>query len=237
MRYAITAFLAVLCSAWLSFDLLFLPFGVQERQVEIPEYCGMTEEELSVADWMELAVEYRHDDAPAGTVIAQEPPAKSLRKLTDRYPTCRVRLTVSLGREKIPLPDLLGADGREAESRLRALGFSVAVLRTESEERAGSVLRMQPEGGTPLLRGSEVTLTVSAGRGAAREVRVPALIGMTRAEALLAVWRAGLSVDEVVELPLSAQEEGRVLRQSLVANTLVEPGTRIIIYVASRAEE
>jgi serine/threonine-protein kinase len=237
MRYAVTACLLALCSAWLSFDLLFVPRGVKETRVEIPQYCGDALENAEFADWMETEILYRHDPAPAGTVLSQEPTAGSLRKLTDAYPICRVRLTVSLGEESVALPDLLGMDQKSAEARLLALGLSADVTVKETEGQgypSGRVLSMQPSAGTRVPKGSEVRLTVSSG-DPVREVRVPDLRGLSRAEALMLLWRAGLTVDEVIETP-SPEPSGRVIGQSLVAGTLVEQGTKITVYVATESD-
>lgn len=239
MRYAVTACLLALCSAWLSFDLLFLPRGVKETRVEMPQYCGEVLENAEFPDWMETEILYRHDPAPAGTVLSQEPMAGSLRKLTADAPTYRVRLTVSLGEESVALPDLLGMDQKSAEARLLALGLSSAVTVEQAEGKgkgypSGRVLSTQPSAGTRVPKGSEVRLFVAAG-DPVREARVPDLRGLSRAEALMLLWRAGLSVDEVIEVA-SPEPSGRVIGQSLVAGTLVEQGTKMTVYVATEAD-
>lgn len=230
MRYVAISCLLALSCAWLVFDFLFEPFGREGVQVEIPQLCGEMEEDVAFGDWMEVEISYRHDDAPAGTVLSQSPSAGSLRKLTSESPTCRIRLTVSLGRLGVELPNLVGVNVREAETRLRALGFSVRIEKRRSAYPEGTVYEMDPRGGE-IPQGAQVRLLVSEGE-TQESVRVPSLVGLTRAEALVLIWRSHLALGEVIEEP-SEGTAGTVLRQSHVAGTLVTAGTRITIYVAS----
>ena len=228
----------LLCAGtvWITFDSLFAPLSPRGERVEIPNYCGLQEESLSFADWMQVTTEYRYDaKAPAGTVVAQTPSAGSLRKLSAKHPTCALSLVVSLGEELASLPNVIGIDEREATARLRALGFSVYVQRISGQYPTGQVLDMSPSPGTKLPLGKDVTLTVSGGLPAVT-VTVPDLRGLSRADALMRIWSAQLAVDSVVEIP-SQVTAGTVLRQSHVAGTTVSAGTKMTIYVSSGMED
>ena len=231
MRYVAISCLLALCCAWLVFDLLFAPFEGDGMRVEIPHYCGEAVHEAAFAEWMDVEIAYRHDESPAGTVLSQSPEGGSFRKLTDRFPTCRLRLTVSLGREGVTLPSLVGTNVREAEARLRALGLAVRIEKRPSAYPEGTVYEMAPMGGE-IPKGEAVRLLVSAGEPQV-SVKVPDLKGLTRAQALVLLWRSQLSVGEVVEELSEQGPSGTVLRQSHVAGTLVAAGTKITIYVAS----
>ena len=230
------ALLFCICSVWITFDSLFAPLSPQGERVEIPNYCGLREEDLSFADWLRVTTEYRYDaKVPSGTVIAQTPSAGSLRKLSAKHPTCALSLVVSLGEELATLPDVVGIDEREATARLRALGFSVHVRQVSGTYPAGEVLDMTPSPGTKLPLGKNVTLTVGKGSPAVT-VTVPDLRGLSRADALMRLWTAQLAVESVVEIPSQATA-GTVLRQSHVAGTTVSAGTKITIYVSSGMED
>ena len=225
-------FLFCICACWLVFDSLFAPFATQGERVEIPDYLGMRSEVLSFPDWMEVKTVYRHDDeVPAGVVVSQEPAGGSLRKISPWNPTCRLTVTVSLGREHAALPAVVGKDVREAEATLREMGFAVRVERSQGAYPEGQVFDMDPRAGVELPLGATVTLSVSQGAPTVT-VTVPDLRGLSRAEALMRLWEAQLSVDGVIEEP-SLQEEGTVLRQSHVPGTLVSAGTKITVYIAS----
>lgn len=230
-KTALFACLLFLAVGWLVFDNLFMPFGERSVSVEIPDYCGLSVSELSDDARMELAIEYRYDARiPAGQVFSQTPAAGSRRKLTAAHPKCEVSLVVSLGKETVTVPEVMGRDGREMESLLREMGFVVTVSERESTNNTGTVLFVEPRAGTELPKGAEVVLTVSAGMPS-ESVSVPDVRGLMRSEALVRLWRAKLAVGEVIEVD-SDQEGGTVIRQSHQGGTLVQAGTKITLYVA-----
>lgn len=229
---AVIALCLLLAVSWIVFDGLFQPRGIASRSVEIPHYRGANLNGLTFEDWLEVEVEYRHDaNAPAGEILSQAPTGGSRRKLTAANPRCKLTLTVSLGEETVTLPDLIGRDAREAESRLREMGLRVTVRRVEGAYPEGTVFDMEPRVGTLLPIGTEITLTVSAGLPH-KSVRVPELLGLTRSEALVQLWLSGLTVGQVVETAPAALE-GRVVRQSHRAGTLVVSGTEITLYIGA----
>ena len=96
-------------------------------------------------------------NAPAGTVIGQEPPPGTTVK---RGRT--VYLTVSAGAKNKTVPDLVGMALEEAVRSLEDVGFNVKVepLYTMDEE-PGYVMRMYPPPGSSVPIGSTVTLYYS----------------------------------------------------------------------------
>ena len=232
---ALLAALFFLCAVWVVLDSLFQPFAPKGQSVEIPNVCGMRQDSLSLADWIEPEISYRYDpDTQAGVILSQTPSGGSKRRLTQDAPRCKLTLVVSLGTETCVLPDLIGRDGRVAEAELRALGLSVEVRRVEGAYPEGEVFATEPRAGETLPIGARVVLHVSAGV-AQKSVSVPSLIGLSRSDALVQIWLAQLSVGDVTE-ELSDAPAGTVIRQSHRAGTLVAGGTRISLVVA-RAEE
>lgn len=200
---ALTALLLLLSVCFLTADGLL---GLTEPTVgtfPIPDLVGKTEQEVAALDGFSVISVYEQDDSPAGTVLAQDPAAGSLRRKTDR-PT-ELRLTVSLGRKRVIIPTLSGKTADEATSVLRALGLTVTQQRLPGGH-AGEVERTEPSAGAEVLPDSAVTLYVRAGE-AARTVSVPDLRGMSRGEALLLIFRAGLSA-EVKEADGTDEAEG-----------------------------
>lgn len=184
------AFLLFLSMAWCVADSLLgftLPGG---ESVAVPDFVGQTEPS-DTPGWLDLVSVYQYDSAPAGTVLAQEPTAGSLRKPCGDN-SVRVRLTVSLGPARAKIPDLAGSDAHEAAALLRKLGFTVEEVRLPGGT-AGGVERTEPAAGNFADAGATVRLFVFSGT-ALRTVAVPDLSGMTRGEALLSLFRAGLAV-------------------------------------------
>ena len=229
-----TALIAALLTAallWIALDV-WLGFTEPDgRTVTIPDCTGRAVSELTPDACFDVTVEYRYDEqAPRGTVIAQSPAAGVQRKLAPTAPTCALKLTVSLGRERILLSDEVGANVREAAARLREQGLRVKTVTVTGNAPEGRVLDMQPAAGTELFRGDAVTLTVSVGMPVPT-VKVPDLTGLSRSDALVQIWLSQLSVGDVVEVFADAPV-GTVVRQSHLAGTVVRAGTRITLYIS-----
>ena len=229
---ALTVALALFfASAWVVFDELISPFDEGGESVTVPDYLGMQRDLIREPSWLEVHTEYRYDaNAPAGEVLSQSPAGGSRRKLSEAGEKCRLTLTVSLGEERVMLPDLVGEDVRTVEAELRRRGFAVESRFSTGAYPEGCVLEMNPSGGRELPRGSRITLLVSAGSPAVT-VTVPNVCGMERGEALTALWLSQLSVGEVIEED-SEEESGIVIRQSHPSGTVVMAGTKITLYVS-----
>ncbi|MEO5898096.1 MAG: PASTA domain-containing protein [Vicinamibacterales bacterium] len=101
--------------------------------------------------------EVRSGDYPAGTVIAQTPPAKTR--------SVQVSLLVNRGESGATyvMPDLIGVNGDRAADLLRARGFRVAVVGDHPYPGvpAGIVLRQNPQAGFQIAPGEPISLEVS----------------------------------------------------------------------------
>lgn len=218
------AFLSLSALSWCVADALLGLSLPDTETLAVPDLVGGSETALQEYDWLEAVISYRYDEAEAGTVLSQDPPAGSLRKKNDRLPT-RVRLVVSLGTEKQTIPDLAGLDAHEGAASLRSAGFAVEEIRVPGGT-AGAIDRTDPPAGTELEAGSTVRLYVHAGESV-RTVAVPDLIGLSRGEALLRIFRAGLTVPE----DIGSTPGGTVVGQSPTAGSVVTAGSRVSITV------
>ncbi len=226
----------VLCVGWIALDSwMHITDADEVRAVEIPNFCGMVAEKLEFEAWQEVSLTYRHDATiPAGVVLSQSPASGSRRKLSSPEDSCRIELVISLGEESVILPSLAGGDVREATETLRRLGLVPETKMQEGHAPRGEVLFMDPPAGRELPIGTTVTLTVSAGLPT-ETVQVPDTRGMTRADALIALWLARLEVGEVVEEVSDGTASGCVMRQSHRPGTTVRAGTSITLYIANES--
>ena len=228
-------FLLLLSSVWVVFDSLFAPFDTVGETVTIPDLEGMAAESVQTEPWIELETEYRYDPkTPAGVVLSQSPTGGSMRRISAASPTCKLRLTVSLGQETATVPEVIGMDVRVAESCLRAAGFTVKTEIRAGARPEGEVYDMTPTGGEIAPVGSSVTLYASAGEPQVT-VAVPDLCGLTRGDALTRLWLSQLGLAEIFEVESDA-EEGVVVRQDYRAGTVVMAGTKLTLYVSKRKE-
>ena len=104
-----------------------------------------------------------------------------------------VTLTVSTGKELVPVPNVVGQDQDPATNSLQTAGFTVTVKQQADEKvPSGKVISTDPTAGTKVRKGSTVTMTVSTGPP---PVKVPNLLCMTRAQAQDALTHAGLKAN------------------------------------------
>ncbi|HEY2959032.1 MAG TPA: PASTA domain-containing protein [Actinomycetota bacterium] len=118
---------------------------------------------------LRATLRYRASDTvPRGRVIGTKPPAgASVRRGSD------VVVLVSSGPARIAVPRIAELSRTEADRRLHAAGFAVAVVAVANNSLRDDVaITTDPAEGTRLPRGTKVTLKVSSNEG--RPVRVSA---------------------------------------------------------------
>jgi len=129
-------------------------------QVAVPPVVGKPiEQASSELQGRDFAVKRRDVDSnePAGTVIAQDPPANTL---ADKGST--VTLTVSKGPKTKAVPAVEGLAREEAIAALEDAGFQVNVTEQEvdDENLENLVLSQDPPAGTRAKPGSKVAIVV-----------------------------------------------------------------------------
>ena len=234
-RAAAVAAVLVLAVGWITVDMLLMPRQRLPETVEIPDFRGLSVDNIKTEDWLDVNIEYRFDEnTPTGVIFSQTPTGGSRRRFPKDGEPYHVTVVVSLGRESILLPSMAGRDVYEVATELRNLGLVVNTVMQSSPREAGRVLESEPRAGESVPKGTTVTLTVSLGEKQ-KTVGVPQLCGMSRADALIRLWLCQLNVGEVVETPSDAPA-GTVIRQSHAEGTVVLPGTKITIYVSQENE-
>jgi serine/threonine-protein kinase len=159
----------------------------------LPERAGATLDEAKTAlNGAGMALgqisETFDESEPAGTVLAQAPPAGT----AVRHGT-PVDLTVSKGPQPIPVPDVRGQDQGGAVEAIEAAGLKAVISPETVFDRTvpkGAVVAQDPASGN-LTRGGAVTLTVSKGP---RLVDVPSFVGKQVDEAVKALEDLGFEV-------------------------------------------
>ena len=135
--------------------------------VTVPTVTNLSEEDAVAnikAVGLVEAVNHAPDDAPEGTVIAQEPAGGTEAQEGDT-----VTILVSEGPGSQPMPEVTGMDGDDAQAMLENdLGLDVTQT-AETEpcaEPPGIVCRQDPSSGTEVSPGDSATLYVQGGGGA-----------------------------------------------------------------------
>jgi beta-lactam-binding protein with PASTA domain len=246
----VLAFLAIAMAGLVS-AVVTMRFAIHGAEVKVPDLQGLTVSEAvhkTANLGLNLGIDnkYYSVDVPAGRVLAQSPlPGAIVRR------EWRMRVTESLGPQRVAIPKVVGQQERVAAIEVRRVGL-------ELEERAqmpysgaqpGTVIAQNPQQGAAGVERPSVSLLVSTpAPNLAPALVMPQLTGMPLAAATALVVHAGLKVGPVQNTyseaaPPAASDggmapadtvdpAGTVLSQTPVAGHKVEPGMTVTFRVA-----
>jgi serine/threonine-protein kinase len=138
------------------------------------------------------------------------------------------------GETLVEVPRVLNLPRKVAEELIEEAGLEVGDITFEaSEERKGTVLEQDPEPGAQVDEGSSVDLVISGGP---EKVEVPEIVGLSEADALIALEAAGLEAGLRTEEPSDEFEPGIVISQSPRAGQMAEEGSAVDYAVSTGPE-
>ncbi|MEO3769375.1 Stk1 family PASTA domain-containing Ser/Thr kinase [Micromonospora sp. B9E7] len=203
-------------------------FGVG-RYTTAPQLVSLSKAEAQAqADRAGLTLEYgepRFDEkAPKDSVLGQTP--ASTTKIVKGG---TITLTLSLGPERFPVPDVIGKEFELAEADLVNVKLVVAkgAARYDDTLPAGVVLDSSPKVGTEVKPGAKITLILSRGRA---PVSVPNLVGKSLTEARTTLAQLNLVLVETYKDSDKPKDE--ILGQSPADGSGVEKGTQVKLDVS-----
>jgi beta-lactam-binding protein with PASTA domain len=198
--------------------LTAMRFAIHGREVRVPNLRGMSTlqaQETANGNGLIVTVEdkFYSSDVPAGKIISQAPSANS--KVRRGW---RVRVSESLGPQRVAIPDLLGQSERAATINLRRRGLDLATVAGVAVAGVPSdqVIAQAPPPSATELTSPKVSILL-AEPAATPEYVMPSFVGRQLAEAKEKIARAGLQVP-IVAAAVSANQG------SAVANAPVNPG-------------
>jgi eukaryotic-like serine/threonine-protein kinase len=199
-------------------------------QVEVPKVDNASFEDaqraLSAAGFQVQRRDEASDTVDAGDVIRTDPAGG-----TSAVSGSTVAVFVSTGSEQIAIPDVRNLTADEASARLGDAGFSVReASEASSSVENGHVTRTDPAAGAMAARGSAVRMFVSTGTEA---VEVPEVRGQTEADAKAALSARGLSSSTIAQV--DPGNVGKVVAQSPGGGTRVQPGSNVVLTIATDA--
>jgi beta-lactam-binding protein with PASTA domain len=158
---------------------------------------------------------------PPGIVFAEKPgPGTQLDE--------GQAVTIFISSGRLAVLDVTGLPQADAEQKLTAKGFKVAVKRVASSRRKGIVISQEPVAGVTAVSGTSVTLNVSSG---VKPVVVPRVVGQTQGAAVDALTRLGLK--PVLENVPSAKPVGTVVGQKPPSGKEVDKGSKVVLNVST----
>ncbi|MGW1719690.1 Stk1 family PASTA domain-containing Ser/Thr kinase [Streptomyces sp. NPDC002156] len=170
------------------------------------------------------------DTVERGTVISTDPDVGARIRNNDS-----VDLTVSLGPETVPVPQLAGYRLDKARAQLKRVGLEAGRVAREFSEEVpqGSVISTTPDPGTERRAGSAVALVVSKGS----PVEVADVTGATLADAQAELEEAGLKVEVATGTVTSDEfEAGQVAVQSPEGGTEAAEGDTVTLTISKGPE-
>lgn len=196
--------------------------------VKVPDITGMTTEDAENALTKALLVPVpgapmNSDSVEAGKVCYQSVKAGSEAKAFDK-----VTYSISIGKEKVAVPDVSGMAIADARDALSKAGLGCDTTSSYSNTIAKDVVISQSvKKDEQVDKGTVVTLDVSLGEKPADQVSVPDLITFNLSAAIATLDSAGLKYS------YSGDENGTVISQDPIPGTKVDQGTTVAFELKS----
>jgi beta-lactam-binding protein with PASTA domain len=212
--------------AWAAYDFL----NNQEEQVAriaVPDLVGMTKQEAEneVGNDFKILVEDEvQGKEPVDTIVSQDPENGGRAEKGST-----ISVTV-VGTQVADVPNIVGQGRDVAQSALQRAGFQVAVEESESSlDAKGIVTGQDPQGGSSVETGSQVTITVGTGPST---VKVPSVYGNTPDQATGILADYELELGTVSKDYTSEVAEGQIFYQDPAQGESIEPGSSVAVTVS-----
>jgi len=215
---------------YLFITLAFFPGFGRSAIVNVPDLRGMTLQDARHA-LTEAGLELSrgpslNNPMRAGHVLTQVPLAGQ-----EAARGTFVRVFLSDGPDKRPVPALAGLDKDEAIALLQRMGFQVRLRTVTDMKEEGTLLGMAPAAGTLVPMPAIVVLTVSSGPP---KILAPGVTGGTVDQAEATLEAAGLRLGRISYDSTSTAPLGDVVAQSPAAGDSVRMGGSVRVTLSGR---
>ncbi|MFY9935610.1 MAG: PASTA domain-containing protein [Silvibacterium sp.] len=184
-------------------------FAIHGAEVTVPSFKGLTVTEATekaASLGLNLSVDnhFYSVDIPTGRVLNQSPAAGTVVRRE-----WHVRLTESLGPQRVAIPDLTGSDQRLASLQIRRVGLELGATAEMpyAYAPAGTVIAQNPPPDATGVERPSVSLLIAAPPlDASGGVVMPDLTGQIFSQAALAIAHAGLKLAPVKSVQASVPD-------------------------------
>ena len=213
--------------------------AVRGGEITVPALHGMSISEAAerlqpTGLFVEKSGEKMDPLVPEGMIVSQDPVEGSRLKRNRK-----VRVLVSLGREVLKVPELVGQPARRAQIGLQQSGLKLGQIAYANSGAADAdrILAQEPPPGTQRVREGVVDLLVS--KGSRGKVWVmPSVEGRDLAMVTRLFSEAGLRITNVRrEAPREEVPSGIILQQYPLAGYPLKEGDSISLTVSAEVED
>ena len=197
----------------------------------VPDVVGLpqatAQQDIANAHLLSKAVQQASGTVTKGDVISTNPASgNNVAKNT------LVTMYVSTGPAALKVPNLIGQNINTATATLQGEGFQVTQQGQASTQPQNNVLSENPPAGTPVSKGSTITLVYSNGGS-----KVPGVVGESEAQAQADLANAGFGVNTATCSASQAGsfQPGTVCQTNPVAGTVLAPNSSVTIYVVQQS--
>lgn len=223
-RYVLMAL--VLLTVMLISAMTAMRLAIHGREVSVPKLIGMTVEQAervtaSNGLLLDSTSRFYSNDVPEGRIASQLPPTGiHVRR------GWQMRVAVSLGPQRVVIPDLVGQSPRAAEINARRRGLEVAEVATAHLPDApyDQVIAQSPPANAETVTSPKLNLLVSTPEEQ-RAYVMPNLVGKHLADVMPALQDVGLKLGAVTAVAGSTPTV--ILKQSPPAGQRVTPGMAV----------
>ena len=214
----------------------FKGFGSGEKNIETPQFIGMTYEGAEAeAKKLGLKLVKEGEDYSnyydEGMIFWQNVDPETMVA-----GNTKIGVKVSLGLKEQEMPDVLNKSESDAIKAITKLvGTSPDIVYEESEDvKPGHVISQNPEEGTKIDAHTHITLTVCKPEEGGNVV-VPDVQGDTESSAVQSLEAVGLTVGKISYLESDTVAEGRVITQTLTPKSEVPSGSVVNLAISKGA--
>lgn len=229
--------IGILTLFYFGVNLIMLLSIRRQEEVDVPDLTGLTMSEayerLTALHLFAVKEGDQHNGSiPQGSIISQAPLAGSQVKAGRT-----IKVILSLGSEKVNMPNVQGKPWREAEIMIRQVGLILAeTVRLYSSGEVDTAVLQEPEAGAEVEKGTPVTLVVSAG-AISPNATMPNLLSRPYLQAEKYVKLMGLKIQRVTTEVNDNIDSGTVLAQFPQSNAPLAAATTVSFVVSVKSGE
>jgi eukaryotic-like serine/threonine-protein kinase len=190
------------------------------QRVDVPQLVG--QDERAARQLLEQA------GLKVGEVTTQDSSAEQKGKVVNSDPASgrsveqgsTVNLVIGAGPNTLPVPNVVGLTRNEAVDNIQNAGFtgSINTEQVESLKEAGTVVSVNPSGGSQAAPDTSFTLGISTGK-----IPLPDVTGKSEADARKALTEAGFSAGQITTTSVERDD----VQRGTVVGTTPGPATNV----------